>query len=141
MEVSMIIPIIQIGNSKGIRIPQAVLKQCNASDKFELEVVNGNIKLVPVQKRDYDLTFQNIELMTDAEITSMLKSLDAFTIAIALIDVTENISSRIYKNLSKRAYELINAEVTRLSKLDAKQLIVEMHRAKINGVLNEIGIS
>ncbi|MDC7233115.1 MAG: FliG C-terminal domain-containing protein [Spirochaetales bacterium] len=137
----MIIPIIQIGNSKGIRLPQPVLKQCNATDKFELEIIDGSIKLTPLHKREYDLTFQNVEIMTDSEITTMLKNLDAFTIAVSLIDVDDRISDRIYKNLSKRAYELIQVEVHRLSQLTAKELIVEMHRAKINGILRDIELS
>ena len=41
----MRIPIIDIGNSKGIRIPQAVLKQAVFGDEIELEVSEGKIVL------------------------------------------------------------------------------------------------
>jgi antitoxin MazE len=41
--------IIKIGNSKGIRLPQAVLKQCGIDLKVELEVKDNCIILKPVK--------------------------------------------------------------------------------------------
>ena len=41
----MRIPIINIGNSKGIRIPQAILKQVSFSGELELEITDGKIVL------------------------------------------------------------------------------------------------
>ncbi len=41
--------IIKIGNSKGIRLPQAVLKQCGIDSKVELEVKDNYIILKPVK--------------------------------------------------------------------------------------------
>ncbi len=40
--------IIKIGNSKGIRIPLAVLKQCGIDSKVELEVEDNCIIIKPV---------------------------------------------------------------------------------------------
>ena len=40
--------IIKIGNSKGIRIPLAVLKQCGIDSKVELKVENNCIIITPV---------------------------------------------------------------------------------------------
>ena len=39
---------------------------------------------------------------------------------------------KIYKNMSKRASELFTKEVAKYAAMGAKQLIVEMHRARIN---------
>lgn len=42
--------IINIGNSKGIRIPNTVLKQCYFEDEVELEIQDHNLILKPVSK-------------------------------------------------------------------------------------------
>lgn len=41
--------IIKIGNSKGIRLPQAVLKQCGIESKVELEIQDDYIIIKPVK--------------------------------------------------------------------------------------------
>jgi antitoxin MazE len=41
--------IIKIGNSKGIRLPIAVLKQCGIDSKVELEIKDNYIILKPVK--------------------------------------------------------------------------------------------
>jgi antitoxin component of MazEF toxin-antitoxin module len=41
----MKVSIVEIGDSKGIRIPQAILKQVSFSDEVELEVAEGKIVL------------------------------------------------------------------------------------------------
>lgn len=43
----MVIQIINIGNSKGIRIPKAILEQYNISDTIELILEKGRIILKP----------------------------------------------------------------------------------------------
>jgi len=37
--------IIEIGNSKGIRLPKNVLKQCDINDQVDMEIENGKIIL------------------------------------------------------------------------------------------------
>lgn len=44
----MQLDIIKIGNSKGIRLPQTVLKQCGIESKVELEIQNDYIIIKPV---------------------------------------------------------------------------------------------
>lgn len=44
----MVINIVQIGNSKGIRIPKAILEQCRIESVVSLDVENGKIVLEPV---------------------------------------------------------------------------------------------
>ena len=46
--------IITIGNSKGIRIPSAVLKQCNIVKELDLEVKDNKIILKPVKNKPRD---------------------------------------------------------------------------------------
>ena len=46
----MQLDVVQIGNSKGIRIPKAILKQCQIEDQVDLEVEDGKIILVARKK-------------------------------------------------------------------------------------------
>ena len=47
----MLISIIPIGNSKGIRIPKNVLEQLKIEDKVELEIHGKDILIKPVEKK------------------------------------------------------------------------------------------
>lgn len=46
----MQVDIIQVGNSKGIRIPAAILKQLGMDTKLDMEVIDGKIILKPIKK-------------------------------------------------------------------------------------------
>lgn len=46
----MLVSVVPIGNSKGIRLPKAILEQLKISDKLELEVDNQRIILSPLAK-------------------------------------------------------------------------------------------
>ena len=59
----MLLSIVPIGNSKGIRIPKAILEQCNIRDQIELEVENGRIILEPVHdspRQGWDEAFSDM---------------------------------------------------------------------------------
>lgn len=43
----MHVPIVAIGNSRGIRIPASILQECGA-DAFDLQMVKGQIVLKPI---------------------------------------------------------------------------------------------
>ena len=45
----MLVSVVAIGNSKGIRIPKAILEQCNIRDQMDLEVRAGRIILEPIR--------------------------------------------------------------------------------------------
>ncbi len=47
----MKINLISVGNSKGIRIPSTVLKQCDIKDEIILEVKNNTVILKPSKKK------------------------------------------------------------------------------------------
>lgn len=50
-EVVMKINIISIGNSKGIRIPKSILKQCHMDKEVELETQEDKLIIKPVKKK------------------------------------------------------------------------------------------
>jgi antitoxin MazE len=47
----MIVSVVSIGNSKGIRLPKALLNQLQISDKLDLEVDDQKIILKPVSNK------------------------------------------------------------------------------------------
>ncbi len=47
----MLVSVVPIGNSKGIRIPKSILKQLNIEEKVELEVLDKEILIKPVTKK------------------------------------------------------------------------------------------
>jgi len=47
----MKLSIISIGNSKGIRIPKAILKQCQFDKEAEIEVRDDKLIIKPVEKK------------------------------------------------------------------------------------------
>lgn len=47
----MKVNLVAVGNSKGIRIPSAVLKQCNIENQVELEVEKNRIVLKSIKAR------------------------------------------------------------------------------------------
>ena len=46
----MQLPVISIGNSKGLRIPKAILKQCGITDMVDLRVTGAGLVISPVKK-------------------------------------------------------------------------------------------
>ena len=50
----MLLNLVQIGNSKGICIPKAVLEQCEIDKEVELEVESGTIVLKPRTSKPRD---------------------------------------------------------------------------------------
>lgn len=70
----MLLSVIQIGNSKGIRIPKAILEQCNIRDQIELEVKAGQIILTPAivaPRKGWDRAFRK---MADSNDDNLLVS-------------------------------------------------------------------
>lgn len=47
----MITTIIQIGNSRGIRIPKLVLAESGLGDQVELQVKRGEIRIIPAPSK------------------------------------------------------------------------------------------
>jgi len=43
----MILDIIKIGNSKGLRLPKGILKECQITDKVNLHISNNKIIIEP----------------------------------------------------------------------------------------------
>ncbi|MDR3336026.1 MAG: AbrB/MazE/SpoVT family DNA-binding domain-containing protein [Treponema sp.] len=47
----MLVSVVPIGNSKGIRIPKSIINEFNIEDKLELQIHNDEIILKPIVKK------------------------------------------------------------------------------------------
>jgi antitoxin MazE len=59
--------IIKIGNSRGIRIPKAVLQQIGIHNEVDLDIEDGRIVLKPIRKRrsGWSEAFQEMAAKSD----------------------------------------------------------------------------
>ena len=66
----MEIPIINIGNSKGIRLPKALLEQYNISDTIELILEKGRIilKAKSVPRKGWEKSFKQMHEKGDDQL-------------------------------------------------------------------------
>ncbi len=59
----MVVSVVQIGNSRGVRLPKAILDQLEISDKLDMEVENSRIILKPISRQvrqGWDAAFQEM---------------------------------------------------------------------------------
>jgi len=63
----MEISVINIGNSKGIRLPKAILEQYNISEKLELILEKGRIILKPksIPRKGWEKSFKQMNTNGD----------------------------------------------------------------------------
>ena len=75
----MIVSVVPIGNSRGVRLPKAILDQLEVDDKLELEVENRQIILTPLRntpRAGWEEAFQKMaeekedELLIPSEVDS-----------------------------------------------------------------------
>lgn len=124
----MRIPIIDIGNSKGIRIPQAILKQARFGQEVEIEVSEGKITLNRAARTALAPSIDEIPNMDDQTIQRILRSVAGIDLMTALVGASVEVKEAIYRNLSPRAKDYLVRTVGRLEAGDARDLIVERSR-------------
>ena len=134
----MRIPIITIGNSKGIRIPQAILKQLSFSNELELEITEGKIVLNRSAGPEIVPDFDSIARMPDETIQRMLRKINGTDLITSLIDADKSIKAAIYRNLSDRVRNYVKPKVEKLEKGDARDLIIERSRNSLSEALMDL---
>ncbi len=124
----MRVQIVGIGNSRGIRIPQAILKQVSFADEVEMEVADGKITL----RRTVDSTvvpeLSDLATMDDQTIQRILRRVKGSDLITSLIGMSTTTKEAVYRNLSDRVREYVKGKVKRLEKGDARDLIIEQSR-------------
>jgi flagellar motor switch protein FliG len=134
----MRIPIIDIGNSKGIRIPQAVLKQAVFTDEVEMEVAEGKITLKRAISPDFVPDFNALSRLDDQAIQRLLQRMSGVDLMTALVGADPAVKEAVYRNLSPRVKQYLMPTVARLEKGDAKDLIIERSRNAVCELLMEM---
>lgn len=78
----MLVSVVPIGNSKGIRLPKAILDQLNIADSLDLVVDNQQIILTPISKtprKDWEKAFYRMhELNEDTILVADSLNSEAF---------------------------------------------------------------
>jgi len=65
----MLVNLIKIGDSQGIKIPESILKECNINNNIELEIKNHTIFLKSVKPRsNWDKQFIKMNASDDKKI-------------------------------------------------------------------------
>jgi antitoxin component of MazEF toxin-antitoxin module len=134
----MRVQIIDIGNSKGIRIPQAVLKQALFGDEVEMDVSDGKITLRRSVNPAIVPDFTSIASMDDITIQRMLRKINGTDLITALIEADKSIKEAIYRNLSDRVKNYVKLKVNKLEQGDARDLIIERSRNMISEAFMEV---
>jgi antitoxin component of MazEF toxin-antitoxin module len=134
----MQIPIITIGNSKGIRIPQAVLKQVGFGDDVELLVTEGKITLRRSSSPRLVRDFSAIADFDDNTVQRVLLKITGTDLIIALVGAEDTIKEAIYRNLSEPVRNFVKPKVEKLEHGDARDLIIERSRCIINEAIIDI---
>lgn len=134
----MRLQVVEIGNSKGIRIPQAILKQVNFGEEVDLDVADGKIVLRRMRNQESVFGFETLAKMDDGSIKKMLQKVSITDVVTALIDAAKQTKEAIYRNLNEDVREYVKARVNRLEKGDAKELIIERSRNVISEAFLEL---
>ena len=134
----MRIPIIDIGNSKGIRIPQAILKQAAFGEEVDIEVTDGRITLKKAIDANFVPDFDKLADLDDASIQGILRKISGVDLLTALIGANKDVKEAVYRNLSPRVKQYLIPAVERLEKGDARDLIIERSRNIICEAMLEI---
>ena len=130
--------VIEIGNSKGIRIPQAILKQVHFGEEIDLDVTDGKIVLRRMVDPDQVFGFETISEMDDLTIQRMIRKVSTTDLIIALIDASKSAKEVVYRNLNEPVKEHVKVRVNKLEKGNARDLIIERSRNMISEAFIEL---
>jgi len=132
------VPIVEIGNSRGIRIPQAILKQVAFGDEVEMDVSEGRITLKRFVDPSIAPEFASIASLDDPTIQLILRKISGTDLVTALIGADDSVKQAVYRNLSQRAREYAQQKVEQLENGDLRDLIVERSRTTISEALMQV---
>ncbi len=82
-------------------------------------------------------TLNQIEKMDDRRIQDWLRKADPTTLAIALIDASAEVKSRIVKNMSKHAGAVLKGCIDGYSAMDARTLLIRKCAKELEALMEE----
>jgi flagellar motor switch protein FliG len=134
----MRVPIVDIGNSRGIRIPQAILKQVSFGQEVEMDIDDGKIVLRRLIDPSFVPDFDSMASMDDAIIQRILRKISGTDLITAMVGAAQTLKQAIYRNLSDRVREHVKRKVASLERGDARDLIIERSRNAISEALMDV---
>ncbi len=134
----MKLQVVEIGNSKGVRIPKAILKQVKFDKEVELDVAEGQIVLKRIYDPNRVFGFETIAKMDDLTLQQVLGKVSTADLIIALIDAGKAIKEAVYRNLSEEKRKYVKSKVNKLEKGNTKELLIEYSRNVISDAFLEM---
>ncbi|MBP7793012.1 MAG: hypothetical protein KA120_08130 [Candidatus Goldbacteria bacterium] len=134
----MKLQVVEIGNSKGVRIPKAILEQVKFDKEVELDVSEGKIVLKRIYDPNRVFGFETIAEMDDGTLHQVLGRVNTADLIIALMDAGKEIKEAVYRNLSEQKRNYVKSKVTRLEKGNAKDILIEYSRNVISDAFVEL---
>lgn len=134
----MRLQVVEIGNSKGIRIPQAILKQVQFGKEVDLDVRDGKIVLKRMTDPEAMFGFETLHKMSDDNIKAMLRKVSLSDLIISLIDADKVTKDAVYRNLSEKTKAYVKERVGKLEKGNARDLIIERSRNMVSEAFMEM---
>ena len=134
----MRVPVIDIGNSKGIRLPKAILSQLSFGEEVELDIADGKITLRRLVDPSLVPDFSSVSGMDDATIQRVLRKISGTDLITAMVGAENKTKDAIYRNLSARVREYVKRKVGKLEQGDARDLIIERSRNMISEAILEV---
>lgn len=134
----------QLGIEKeGIKIAAEILNRTDRStEKSILEKLEEESPELTVAIRRNMFVFEDIVLVDDKGIQNLLKEIDIRQLAVALKVASDEVKQKFYKNMSKRAVELLNDEIqylgpVRLSEVEntQQQIVDKIRHLEEQGLL------
>lgn len=134
----------QLGIEKeGIKIAAEILNRTDRStEKSILEKLEEESPELTVAIRRNMFVFEDIVLVDDKGIQNLLKEIDIKQLAVALKVASDEVKQKFYKNMSKRAVELLNDEIqylgpVRLSEVEntQQQIVDKIRHLEEQGLL------
>ena len=133
----MRVQIVDIGNSKGIRIPQAILKQVGFAEEVEMDVGEGRITLRRTLDPAIVPELSSVVNMDDRTIQRILRKIRGTDLITALVGADEGVKAAVFRNLSDRVCEYVKVKVAKLETGDARDLIIEQSRNAFSEAIME----
>ena len=76
-----------------------------------------------------------LDSLDDRQIQDWLRKVDFTTLAVALLGAPDTVKNRVYRNLSKKASEILTRTMRSYELLDAKKLLIQTSADRLEALI------
>ena len=76
-----------------------------------------------------------LDSLDDRQIQDWLRKIDFTTLAVALLGAPETVKNRVFRNLSKKASEILARTIRCYELLDAKKLLIQTSADRLEALI------